>query len=59
MSQHHCEFKRVDGTECGDEAWVGVGAPPVWLCFDHFGIQLQGVREQVQKALAEARGSDD
>lgn len=52
MSEHHCMFVSVGGQECGREAHVGVGKDPiVWLCFDHFSVQLAELKGRIREHL--------
>lgn len=52
MSDHYCAV-------CGDEAVVGLGDPPAWLCIDHFSAQMKAVGEQVAELRDLPRRSID
>lgn len=52
MSDHYCAI-------CGEEAPVGLGNPPTWLCLDHFAAQIGVVGERVAELRDLARRSID
>lgn len=34
---------------CGEESWVGYGAGPQWLCFEHFQEALTQTRAAIEQ----------